>query len=138
MSIARRSRWLPAALAVLAAPSMAKPVFIAETPGKTRFFIDDASLSDLPQPGGSIRQATVLSRNAPDPQLKTGQVAAEGIMQFNCAAQSWRQWSTTSVRKDGSRQVLVTPSPTRSFTATREGSFERKLLQAACAMRKAP
>lgn len=136
MSLACRSGWLLIALGLVSAPGLAKPVFIAESPGKTRYFIDDATLTDLSQPGGAIRQAKILSRSAPDPQLRAGQVAAESIMQFNCTAQSWRQWLTTSIRKDGTRQVLITPSPTRAFTATREGSFERKLLQSACTMRK--
>lgn len=128
---------LPAMAALLAAaPALAAPVFVAETPGRTKFLIDDATVEDIVISGTKVRQARILTRSAPDPQMTSGQVAADGIMQFNCDARTYRQWSTTSIRKDGTRAELIRPLATRRFNPTRDGSFERKLLIAACAMRK--
>lgn len=135
----KATRTLPAMAATLLAFGMAhaRPVVVAETPGHTKFLIDDATITDMAIGGAVVRQARVLTENAPDPKMVSGQVGADGVMQFNCAAQSYRQWRTTSIRKDGSRVELVTPMPARRFNPTRDGSFERKLLAAACAMRKA-
>ncbi len=128
---------LPALAALLAAaPVLAVPVFVAETPGGTKFLIEDTTVEDIAIGGAKVRQARILTRNAPDPQMVSGQVGADGIMQFDCAARTYRQWSTTSIRKDGTRAELIRPLATRRFNATRHGSFERKLLIAACTMRK--
>jgi hypothetical protein len=128
---------LPVAAAMLtAAPGLATPVFVAETPGHTKFLIDDATLKDLVIGGAKVRQARILTHNASDPQMTSGQVGADGIMQFDCAALSYREWSTTSIRKDGTRAEVVRPLASRRFVPTRAGSFERKLLLAACTMRK--
>ena len=125
-------------IALAGAGAQARPVLVAETPGHTKFLIESSSLTDLELGGVNIRQALVLTRSAPDPGLRSGQVAAEGQMQFDCAGLTYREWSTTSIRLDGTRQVVVPPSATRKFSPTRDGSFERKLLQAACTMRQAP
>jgi hypothetical protein len=135
----KRTNALCAALAaalVITGPALAKPVFVAETPGHTRFLIDDASLVDLTIGGAVVRQARILTENPADARLVSGQVGAEGVMQFNCAQNTYREWTTTSIRKDGTRQIVTPPSPARRFYPTRDGSFERKLLSAACTMRK--
>lgn len=119
----------------LSAPLRAKPVFIAETPGHTRFFIEDGSVKIVQLTGGAALQATILTVNSPDPALKSGQIRAEGIMQFRCAENAYREWSTTSIQKDGRRIQVVPPNPDRKFAVTRPGSFERKVLNAACNLR---
>jgi hypothetical protein len=118
----------------LAGPAAARPVLVFETPGHTRYFLDDASAVELPLREGSVVMARVLTQSAPDPHLISGQVAADGLMQFQCASASYRQWNVFSIGKDGSRNQVVAPNAARAFTATRPGSFERKLLQAACAL----
>ncbi|MFM6933028.1 MAG: hypothetical protein ACKOUT_12385 [Novosphingobium sp.] len=136
MRIVFHAFWSAMGAMLAVAPALAAPVLVAETPGHTKFLIDDATLEDIAIGAAKVLQARILTRSAPDPQMLSGQVGADGIMQFNCAAQSYRQWSTTSIRKDGSRVEMVRPLATRSFNPTREGSFERKLLLAACTMRR--
>ncbi|WP_310531109.1 hypothetical protein [Novosphingobium sp.] len=129
--------FLPVAVAILAAaPGLATPVFVAESPGHTKFLIDDATVKDVAIGDARVRQVRVLTHNAFDPQMTSGQVGADGIMQFDCGALSYREWSTTSIRKDGARVEVVRPLASRRFVPTREGSFERKLLMVACTMRK--
>jgi hypothetical protein len=113
----------------------AKPVLIAETPGKTRFYADDATVQDLPTSDGTIRQAHIRTESAPDPGLKAGQVAAEGVMQFRCALRQYRQIETTAINLDGSRRQVVAPSSTRKFMQTAPGRFENTVLEAVCRMK---
>ncbi|MFM5908693.1 MAG: hypothetical protein ACKOPO_14085, partial [Novosphingobium sp.] len=110
-----------AAASFAAGSAHARPVFVAETPGHTRFSIDDASIVELTIGGARVRQARILTQNVPDPALVSGQIAADGVMQFNCAAQSYREWSTVAIRKDGTRQEVVSPLATRGFNQTRDG-----------------
>jgi hypothetical protein len=124
---------LPAVL--LAPPLAAKPVLIAQTPGHTQFFVDDATVQDLPSADGPIRQAHISTRSAPDPHLRAGQVAAEGVMQFRCAQRQYRQMQTTSINLDGSRRTAVPPSTTRAFVQTAPGRFENTVLDAVCRLK---
>ncbi|MBS0476043.1 MAG: hypothetical protein JSR28_12995 [Proteobacteria bacterium] len=121
--------------ALCSAAVEAKPVPAGETPAHTKFFIDDATLSQVALADGPALQALIITRNAPDPQIKSGQIGAASMMQFRCRRKSYRQWSTDALHKDGTRVRVVSPDPARSFSATREGSFERRLLDAACAMK---
>lgn len=135
------ARWIAAvsALAMAATGLAARPVVVFETPGHTRYYIDDQSVVELGLPGGPVIMARISSQSAPDPHLVSGQVAADGLMQFRCAQSSYRQWNVFAIGKDGSRQQVVAPNAARAFSPTREGSPERKLVQTACAMkRRAP
>jgi len=113
----------------------AKPVLIAETSGHTRFFADDATLRDLPSRDGPIREVHIRTESAPDPQLRAGQIATEGVMQFRCARRQYRQLQTTAINLDGSRQITVPPSTTRQFLQTAPGRFENTVLEAVCRMK---
>lgn len=123
------------AAALLASPLTAKPVLIAQTPGHTQFFVDDATVQDLPSADGPIRQARITTRSAPDPHMRAGQVAAEGVMQFRCAQRQYRQMQTTSINLDGSRRPAVPPSTTRAFAQTAPGRFENTVLEAVCRLK---
>ncbi|MDE2596188.1 MAG: hypothetical protein KGL44_04840 [Sphingomonadales bacterium] len=133
----KRSAPLPVialAAALWSQAAATRPVFVAETPGHTRFSIEDSSVRDLPSPQGMIRQVQLYTQSAPDPALIKGQVAAEGTMQFRCAAQTYREVTTTAIYKDGSRHLVIPQSETRAFSRTAPGRFERTLLEAACRM----
>lgn len=126
------------ALLALGLPALAhaKPVLVFETPGHTRYLIDDASAAELRLREGTVVMARVMTQSAPDPRMTAGQVAADGLMQFRCDQNSYRQWNVFSIGKDGSRNQVIAPNAARGFTVTRPGSFERKLLQAACALKR--
>lgn len=114
----------------------AKPVMVFETPGGTRYYLDDTSAVELRLREGTVIMARVTTKSAPDPRMTAGQVAADGLMQFRCADSSYRQWNVFSIAKDGTRSQVVAPNAGRAFAATRPGSFERRLLVAACALKR--
>lgn len=114
----------------------AKPVLVFETPGRTRYYIDDTSAVELKLREGTVVMARVTSKSAPDPRMTAGQVAADGLMQFRCADNSYRQWNVFSIGREGSRNQVIAPDAARAFTATRPDSFERRLLVAACALKR--
>lgn len=129
---------LVAALALGAGASAAwsRPVPVFETPGGTRYLVDDSSVTELRLREGTVVMARILTQSAPDPRLVSGQVAADGLMQFRCAQGSYRQWNVFSIGKDGSRRQVVAPNAARAFAPTRDGSLERKLVLAACALKR--
>ncbi len=113
----------------------AKPVLIAETAEKTRYYADDATVKDLPSVEGPIRQVQIRTERLPALGLRAGQVATEGVMQFRCALRQYRQVQTTAINRDGSRQEVVPLSSTRQFTQTAPGRFEHTVLEAVCRMK---
>lgn len=127
---------LSAILCALALPVQAAPVPVFETPGGTRYMLDDASAIELRLREGTVVMVRVMTQSRPDPRLVSGQVAAGGLMQFQCDRSAYRQWNVFSVDKDGSRRQVVAPNAARGFNTTREGSPERKLVQAACGLKR--
>ncbi|MBS0482632.1 MAG: hypothetical protein JSR96_10870 [Proteobacteria bacterium] len=113
----------------------ARPVPVGETPGHTAFFIDDETLRTIALPGGDVLQALIITKSPPNAQMTARQIGASSLMQFRCAEKTYRQWSTDSLRRDGTRVKVVLPDPARPFAPTRAGSFERRLIDAACAMK---
>lgn len=120
---------LPASSALLAGN-----VFIAETPGHTRFFIDDAAIMDIGSPEGNIRQAIILTERPRKPQDGSAkvQVRARALMQFKCANRSYREIETAAFYSDGTAQIVVPRSEQREFSSIAPGSFEEKIADAAC------
>jgi hypothetical protein len=117
------------------AVAAAKPVLIAETAGKTRYYADDTTVQDLPSAAGPIRQVQIRPERLSPLGAQAGQVATEGVMQFRCALRQYRQVQTTAINRDGSRQEVVPHSTTRPFTQTAPGRFEHVVLEAVCRMK---
>lgn len=99
-----------AILCALALPVQAAPVPVFETPGGTRYMLDDASAIELRLREGTVVMVRVMTQSRPDPRLVSGQVAAGGLMQFQCDRSAYRQWNVFSVDKDGSRRQVVAPN----------------------------
>ena len=104
---------LAAALCAFALPVQAAPVTVFETPGGTRYMLDDASAIELRLREGTVVMVRVMAQSRPDARLIAGQVAADGLMQFQCDRNAYRQWNVFSVDKDGSRRQVVAPNAAR-------------------------